>query len=376
MKGIVVESNHKNSIILTDDGLFSKVKNRGYEAGQTIDIKMNQKKISKMIIGVASLAAVLVICTIGSFAYYTPTDYVSLDVNPSVEYTVNRFDRILDVTAVNDDGEEILSSLNLNHMMIEDAVKGTLAKLIEDGYLTDDLDGGVVITTSNDEMGEAEELAAELEQEIQTYLDSQDAIAAKVEAEAVGSARVREARKLGVTPGKLNLVEKLQESTSGAISVEEWLTMPVKDINKAIKENRESAKEKREERLEEKEQSRQNHNQDEEKLKVEDTAVFENESSVDQNNRKDNKDNKPAIHQNNKTGTDQAQQREDEKITNRNKHKEGDQLDSQELERKKIKNENQLKDKSKEEDDKNQSSDANQNSKNNKSSNSNNKSDD
>lgn len=244
MKGIVVEINNNDAIILAEDGLFTKVKNINYEVGQSIIIKENKKTGSKLIAGAASLVAAMAVCTIGAVAYYTPTDYVSLDVNPSVEYSINMFNRILDVKAVNDDGEEILSSLDLNNMTIEAAVKETLDKLIIDGYLTDDKNGGVVITTSNDELGEAEQLAAELEQEIQTYLDSQDGIVADVEAEAVGLERVREARELGVTPGKLNLVEKLQTSTSDAINKEEWLDRPVKEINKAIKENRKQEKEK------------------------------------------------------------------------------------------------------------------------------------
>lgn len=244
MKGIVVEINEKDAVILSDEGLFTKIKNKNYQIGQTVRIEKNKKLASKWIVGAASMAAALALCTTGAFAYYTPTDYVSLDVNPSIEYSVNRFDRILDVKAVNDDGEAILSELDLKNKTIKNGMKETLDQLIADGYLKDDPDSGVVITTSNDDMEEAEQLATELKQEVMTYLDTQDGIAAEVDSEAVGLDRVEEARDLGVTPGKLSLVEKLQESTNGAISKEEWLAMPVKEINKAIKENRRLEKEK------------------------------------------------------------------------------------------------------------------------------------
>ena len=244
MKGIVVEINEKDAVILSDEGLFTKIKNKNYQIGQTVRIEKNKKLASKWIVGAASMAAALALCTTGAFAYYTPTDYVSLDVNPSIEYSVNRFDRILDVKAVNDDGEAILSELDLKNKTIKNGMKETLDQLIADGYLKDDPDSGVVITTSNDDMEEAEQLATELKQEVKTYLDTQDGIAAEVDSEAVGLDRVEEARDLGVTPGKLSLVEKLQESTNGAISKEEWLAMPVKEINKAIKENRRLEKEK------------------------------------------------------------------------------------------------------------------------------------
>lgn len=242
MKGIVVEIENKDAVILTNDGLFKKVKNTNYEIGQKIMIKESRKTGSKLIMGAASMVAAAAICTIGAFAYYTPTDYVSLDVNPSVEYSINRFDRILDVKAVNDDGAELLIGLNLKYKTIEAAVKETIDKLMIDGYLVDDPNGGVVITTSNDELEKAEQLAAELKKGIQTYL-SRKGVAAEVDAEAVEMERVLEARELGVTPGKLNLVDQLQESTDGEINKAMWLTMPVKEINKAIKENRKQEKE-------------------------------------------------------------------------------------------------------------------------------------
>lgn len=247
MKGIVVEINKNDAVILADNGLFTKVKNQNYSVGQAIQIQESKKTYSKLAAGAASMAAAFAVCTIGAYAWFTPTDYVSLDVNPSVEYSLNTFDRILDARGVNDDGKEILKDLDLKNMKIENAVKETLNKLMADGYLTDDPDGGVVITTSNDKKGDAEKLAAELEQKVQAYLDDQEDITANVEAEAVAPERVEEAKEMGVTPGKLNLVEKLQASTTGAIHMEEWLTKPVKEINKAIKDNRKAGKHNEEE---------------------------------------------------------------------------------------------------------------------------------
>ena len=74
-------------------------------------------------------------------------------------------------------------------------------------------------------------------------IDSDEKI--EIECMAVGRERVEEARELGVTPGKLNLVQKLMDSSENPeeIDVEEWLNKPVKEINKAIKENRKAAKE-------------------------------------------------------------------------------------------------------------------------------------
>ncbi len=247
MKGIVVEIDRNHSVILSDDGLFMKIENQNYEIGQTININNNQVKKpvgKKWIAGMASVAAAVAFCTVGVYAWFTPANYVSLDVNPSVEYTVNRFDRVLDVKAVNDDGEKILEDLSLGHQKIEEAVIKTLEQLIEEGFLSGDPDSGIIVATSHADQEEAEQLAGELKHEIRNYLDEQVEITAEVKAEAVGLDRVSEARMLGVTPGKLNLVEELQASTVGAINKEEWLKRPVKEINKAIRENQSRGKDK------------------------------------------------------------------------------------------------------------------------------------
>jgi len=272
MKGIVVENIDRDSIILTEDGLFKKVKNNNYIVGQTVKIKDNMM-FSKLAAGAASLAAAFVICTVGAYAYFTPSDYVSMDVNPSIEYSLNMFDRVLNVKAVNDDGEEILAQLELKNKNIDKALKETLDKLIEEGYLTDDPDGGVIIATSNKDVKEAEKLAAHLEKNLQEYIDEHEDVTAKVDAEAVGLERVEEARGLGITPGKLNLYQKLVELqiiTDGAITSKDdkLYQMSVKEINKAIKEENKKLKE------QEKDQTKQND-------KLDTDSSDDDEASVD-----------------------------------------------------------------------------------------------
>ncbi len=46
--------------------------------------------------------------------YFTQTSVISIDINPSVELGVNRFDRVVSAKAYNDDGEELLGSVEVN----------------------------------------------------------------------------------------------------------------------------------------------------------------------------------------------------------------------------------------------------------------------
>lgn len=320
MKGIVIEINNNQAAVLSDNGAVVKIKNKNYETGQVVRMKENKMNFIKK---AGSIAAVLAVTAAGSFAYAAPATYVSLDVNPSIEYTVNTFGKVLSVKAVNDDGEVIASELDVKNVNISKAVKVTIDKLREGGYITEDEDAGIVITISASNDEKAEELAEELEEETKQYVEEVGETA-EVEVEAVGKERVEEARTLGVTPGKLNLVQKLVKSTEGLedaeeIDMEEWLDKSVKEINKAIKENRKQLKEASKEIEDE---------TDDETVNTvdEDEAEDKDEDAKEKNNKNNEKD-KMNNQKNNKTDdiddeddeVEEAEENEDEEATPSNK---------------------------------------------------------
>lgn len=256
MKAIVIDLNNGFAAAFSDDGSIVKLKNKNYTIGQVIDVKeqslVQTNKRKKWFTRALCAAALICVLGTGVWAYSTPYSYVSLDVNPSVEYSVNRFQRVLTVNAVNDDGKEIIDEIDiekLKNSSIDDAIKNTVLQIAENGYFAEDEEGGIVITTSGENAEDAQQLADQLQEQVEeaveeTVEETEEDKEITVEAVSVGLERVKEARALGVTPGKLNLVEKLQASTGNAdtINTEEWLNKPVKDIMKAIKENKKLAK--------------------------------------------------------------------------------------------------------------------------------------
>jgi hypothetical protein len=244
MKAVVVEIKDNFVAALTDDGCIIRMRNHHYIIGQVIQVEKKVSKIRK--IPKAAVAACIVMVLgllgLGAYAYATPTTYVSLDVNPSIEYSLNMFDRVLSVKAVNDDGTEILKQVNLENMSnktIDEAIKLTIKEISEEGYFDGEAEGGIVITTSAKDLKRAAELAEHLKESADEELSENDK-EADVEAQAVGKERVERARALGVTPGKLNLVEKLQKSADNPEEYDTvtWLNKPVKEIMKEIKKNR------------------------------------------------------------------------------------------------------------------------------------------
>lgn len=311
MKSVVLEIKGKFAAVLSDDGSIIKIKNRNYTVGQEIwsiqkeeDLKMKKLPVMRKMALCASCAAIMLFSAgAGVWVYAAPYSYVSLDVNPSIEYTLNRLDRVIKVEAVNDDGQAILDELNmtdLKNKSIEDAILATVQQISNEGYFTKSnseqvtataseavedsneaagmvtataseaaedgsetvepaaatasqamenrdtdsqwsksVDGGIVITVSGGNRKISDKFVLEIREAVEKLVDE----TVEVEVSSVGLERVREARTLGVTPGKLNLVEKLKSSASDpdSIVIQEWLNRPVKDIMKEIKKNRKTA---------------------------------------------------------------------------------------------------------------------------------------
>lgn len=245
MKSVIVEIKDGFAAALSDDGCVVKIKNQNYEVGQVLQVSNPKICFTKKIVAFAASAAALVVFSTGAWAYASPYSYVSLDVNPSIEFTLNRFDRVLDIKAVNDDGEEILSQLqleDLNNKTIETAIIKTLEQISGSGYFDGETEDGIVIATSGKNVDKADRLAEDLKQTVEIEVaEKGDDFA--VETFSVGLEQVEQARELGVTPGKLHLVENLQSSVTDptTIDMQEWLDKPVKDIMKATKDYKNAA---------------------------------------------------------------------------------------------------------------------------------------
>lgn len=62
----------------------------------------------------------------GRWLYFTPTAAISMDINPSIELSVNRFDRVIAVTGFNEDGQKLSNELDVKYRNYAQAVEQIL----------------------------------------------------------------------------------------------------------------------------------------------------------------------------------------------------------------------------------------------------------
>jgi hypothetical protein len=168
----------------------------------------------------------------GTAIYSTPVAAVSVDINPSIELEINVLHRVVSAEAYNEEGALILAKLDLINLPVKAAVSQIVEAAAEAGYVEEDGSSIIAITTSTDNDSLGDDLEEETEDAVQDALDDTDSEAV-VYHDNTGLALVAEARLIGITPGRLNLIYKLI-ALDPTKTVEEYKDAKASDIMKEV----------------------------------------------------------------------------------------------------------------------------------------------
>ncbi len=85
--------------------------------------KTRQKRKIPTIYKLIPMGAIASLLLIFGHFYFAPVSFISIDVNPSIELSINTFDRVILATASNGDAQKILETVNLNNLHYIDALE-------------------------------------------------------------------------------------------------------------------------------------------------------------------------------------------------------------------------------------------------------------
>ncbi len=229
MKGIVVEKNSESSVLLLSDGTFRTVKTTDELQIGTVIYMNNEARSTafylKKAIPMVAAVFVMAFLGIGVYSWTIPVQYINIDINPSVELVINRYDRIIQFNPLNDDGEKLLKSVDLQLKKYEKGVNAVIESAKDLGYLEDEGDVLISVSSSNSEL--RQKTQAEIEEKV-----TQEAEVLIFDA----SEHERSVRE-GLSPGKSQIISKVMESGTN-LTEEELAAAPVKDLMLRVKENR------------------------------------------------------------------------------------------------------------------------------------------
>lgn len=74
---------------------------------------------------------------------------VTIDINPSIEFTVNCYDKVVAVKAYNEEGEEFLNQLNINYCSTDEAIRRIFSLAEDLDYLHEESSNAVLYSVSS-----------------------------------------------------------------------------------------------------------------------------------------------------------------------------------------------------------------------------------
>lgn len=186
------------------------------EARKGTVINMETKKTTKRR-WTSLIAACLAVMLLGGGLFYQQVNavasVVSLDVNPSIELKVNRSEKVLVCTPLNEDAKAILADMgngaDLKGAKLDVAVNAIVGSLVRNGYL-DSISSAIMISVEDKDAARAEKLQRELTSAVDGVLQTSEAKAAVLTQTLTQDAvREQQARENNISTGKAALVNRV-----------------------------------------------------------------------------------------------------------------------------------------------------------------------
>lgn len=134
--GIVLEIKGRIAVIMKNGGEFVEVRAKtGWQKGDIITLPNNTPNFKKFYVTAASFIFLLLCVFVGYQFYFTETLLISMDVNPSLELSINPFDRVISATSYNEDAVELLNAENIEGMPYQQAIDTLLRSKTLQSYL-------------------------------------------------------------------------------------------------------------------------------------------------------------------------------------------------------------------------------------------------
>lgn len=99
----------------------------------------------------AAVLLLVIFSSVGLYSWFSVKAVVSLEINPHLSLSLNRFEYVLQAQALNDDAAELLEDLSLERLKLDTALDALMGAMNRKGYLKPDATVSVFVDGKNEE---------------------------------------------------------------------------------------------------------------------------------------------------------------------------------------------------------------------------------
>ena len=203
---------------LTPDIFDSVLTDCRMQSGKVVSMKPRRK--GRLLRSAAGIAAALLLMVGGVSALglwrleNTAVASVSLDVNPSVEIKVNEKEKVVSVTALNEDGQQVIANMDFEGSSLEVTVNALVGSMLRQGYLSVSANS-VLISVESADSEQAAALEQRLREEVGGLLESSGVGSAVISQQVDADDQLRTlAEEHGLSLGKAQLIRNITAQDS------------------------------------------------------------------------------------------------------------------------------------------------------------------
>ena len=218
------------------EGVLSRCETgKGTVIDMTNAVETKKKKKRWAPLAAAACLALVLVGGGGGYYYYSANNavasLVSLDVNPSIQLEVNKNEKVLSATPMNDDGAEILDGMDLKGTQADVAMYAIIGSLLQHGYV-DELANSILITVEDDDQARGEKLQQELTAQADAALASAQVNGAVLAQTLQHSEELtQKAQEYGISTGKAALIQAIVEGSNNTKTFEDLVGLSINELN-------------------------------------------------------------------------------------------------------------------------------------------------
>ncbi|MCD7893666.1 MAG: PepSY domain-containing protein [Erysipelotrichaceae bacterium] len=181
---------------------------------------------------VALLAVILIVCTVTFYPSSSSTIMakVDIDVNPSIEFSIDANNKIVEAIATNEDGKNILGDMDFTGSDIEVGINAVIGSMLMQGYI-DELKNSLLVSVIGDNEETNEQLRTQLTTMIEALLQSSSIDGSIMSLTLTDTSSIEDiAKEYNISVGKAEIIQKLIEFNSN-YSYETLKDLSIHDLN-------------------------------------------------------------------------------------------------------------------------------------------------